>query len=360
MRIGIEATSLARNFPSGIQNYTRNLLNSLAKIDKKNEYFIFSTNSNHIPNQKNFKFVDISGIPILKKQLLLPIKVRQYKIDTFHYIEPYGSMFLKCPKIITTVPDVDLDITYPKFKNLTFFLKRYYSGLLRFFVFKKTDLFIAISKSTASELRRYLTSRHLHQTINTIYLSVCGKLYYKKTKKVADYFLCMGDFSPRKNVKFIFEVYSKMPENFKNIYLLKTVVSTKKEAIRYKKLINSLGIAKYISIIISPTDNRLRNLYSQAKAFLYPSLYEGFGLPILEAMSCGCPVITSNFGSMKEVAGSAALFIDPRSEKSLSKALTDMVTSPDKSNKLISMGYKRVNKFSWEKTARQTLSLYLK
>ena len=99
-------------------------------------------------------------------------------------------------------------------------------------------------------------------------------------------------------------------------------------------------------------------LYSGAQAFIYPSLYEGFGLPILEAMACGCPVVTSNLGSMKEIAGEAAILVDPVSISGIANGIAKIVGDSKTRNRLINEGQRRNLEFSWEKTAFQTLDIY--
>ena len=108
------------------------------------------------------------------------------------------------------------------------------------------------------------------------------------------------------------------------------------------------------------TQERLIKLYNEASCFLYPSLYEGFGIPILEAFACGCPVITSNYGAMKETAGDAALLVDPKDPKKIMSSMKRITESNKLRNKLIVRGIKRVKEFSWKKTAGETLKAYEK
>jgi len=104
--------------------------------------------------------------------------------------------------------------------------------------------------------------------------------------------------------------------------------------------------------------NDLAALYSSAKVFIYPSLYEGFGLPILEAMNCGCPVVTSNRGSMKEIAGEAAVLVDPESAENIASGISKLNRNSKLRQEMAIKGLKRAGDFSWEKTALQTLEVY--
>ena len=145
-----------------------------------------------------------------------------------------------------------------------------------------------------------------------------------------------------------------MKENY-YIYVVVSNLHTKKYleniAIKY-------NIHNRIKYFFLPQTKKLIGLYQKATCFIYPSLYEGFGLPILEAMACSCPVITSNYGATKEVAANAAYLVNPKSIKSIAKAMKVIATDKILRNKLINLGLQRVKKFSWEKTAWETLKVY--
>jgi len=359
MIIGIDANSITKKFQNGTKRYANELIYALAKIDKKNTYILFASSKIRIPKQKNFKLVVFPGFPILKKQLFLPIMVRKYKVDVFHTIDPYGSIFMRGPKIVTTVHDLDLGVVYPTFKSLTLFLKRVYSEITRCFVFRNTDKFVAVSKTTLRDLAGYLTPEKIKKDTITIYESASNIFKNRSFKKSGQkYFLCMGDFSPRKNLKIVFKAFTLFSRNLNNSYKLYVIVSTGHEARRYKKIIGMYKLGSKVKIFVSPTDLKVADLYHSASAFLYPSFYEGFGLPILEAMSLGCPVITSNYGAMKEISGGSSILIDPKSETELEKAMVKIVSDPSIKNRLIKSGYSRSKLFSWQLTAKNVLEVY--
>ncbi|MCG2692035.1 glycosyltransferase family 4 protein, partial [Microgenomates group bacterium] len=152
----------------------------------------------------------------------------------------------------------------------------------------------------------------------------------------------------------------------------------RKNLVRLIKAYQSLGLKKITLVIVGKfgwgdqvkpipgikilgfvPDEDLRALYSAAKVFAYPSLYEGFGLPILEAFSCGCPVITSNIASLPELGGSAAIYINPLSIKDLSQAIKQLLQFDDSNYRTLrEKAIKQAKKFSWEKTAKETLKVY--
>jgi len=359
MKIGIDGNSLTKDFQHGTRRYLEELLKYLALLDKENKYYIFASKKVTIPKQNNFKLKLIPSFPILKRQLFLPIMVNKEKIDVFHNIDPYGPIFLCKAKIVTTVHDLNLDTIYPTFRNIRYLTKYLYSKIVRHNVFKNSDKFITVSKSTMHELSGYVDRNRLKGNSRVVYEAPSDIFStLKKNKQKERYFLCIGDFSPRKNIEIVFKAFSVLPSSL-NEYKLSIIVSTKEEAIRFKSFANKYSLSKRTKIYTSPPDTKVVKLYRFATAFLYTSLYEGFGLPILEAMACGCPVITSNYGAMKEIAGEAAVLVNPRSTQMISGAMYKIMKGRAVTQKaLIENGYKRTEKFSWKETAKLTINTY--
>jgi len=358
MKIGIDANPLTTPFPCGTKSYAQDLLENLARIDKKNEYVIFVTKKVEIPNQKNFRLVKLPNFfPILKKQLFIPYFVKKEKIDIFHNLEPYGSIFLNHPKIITTVHDLRLDTTYPFLSK--YLLNRLCCELARKLVFKKSIKLLTVSNTTKKELSRLLNNKKDLET-KTVYNGYNNKFMNYKNIKNKNGILCMGDFAIRKNISRVIEAYSALPSKIKNKHPLKIVASTQRAGNDFLTLANKHKIGKYARVYAAISDTRLAQLYNHSLVFVYPSLYEGFGIPILEAMACGCPVVTSNYGAMKEIAGDSSYLVNPKSTVDISKAVQNIVENPRLLEYLKRNGLKRAKMFSWEKTARKTLELYNK
>ena len=357
MKIGIDGVPLTIPFPCGTKHYAQELINSLAKIDKKNEYVIFVSERVLIPKQKNFRLIKIPSVtPILKRQLFLSAAAKKEKLDLFHYLEPYGAVFFQHPRIITTVHDVNLSPTYPVLSR--HFFNRIYCEITRRGVFKNTKVFIAVSNFTKRELKRYLGRRN-NRDIFVVNNGISNNFRVKKVPKGnVNYFLTMGDFTPRKNILKVLEAYSLLPLPFKNEYKLKIVANEKSVRDKFLTSTKSLGIQTYSEVFQAVSEEKLIDLYGGAAAFLYPSLYEGFGLPILEAMSCGCPVITSNMGATKETAGGAAYLVSPKNPGGITNAMRKIISNPRLKNTLVASGLKRAKDFSWEETARKTLEIY--
>ena len=356
MKIGIDGYPLTIPFPCGSKTYAAQLINGIAKIDKKNQYYIFSKKTVRLPKQKNFKLVKIPNLlPIFKRQLVFPYLVKKLQLDLFHFLEPYGIIIKIHPKIITTVHDYNLEYTYP-FGRFPF--ERINTEFFRFFTFRNSKTFITPTDTIKKEFYR---STHI-SNVYTIPEGVSGNFRVLGTikKPPQKFLLAMGDFAPRKNIPNVLKAYKRLPAKIKKQYKLIIVASTISSKEIFLKIIHEQNLRKNVKVLHNVSTLKLVELYNTASCFLYPSLYEGFGIPILEAMECGCPVITSNRGAVKEVAGDAAIFINPKSPLQISEAIKKLLANKRLSRSLKLKGLGRVKKFSWQKTAKKTLEIYEK
>jgi glycosyltransferase involved in cell wall biosynthesis len=157
-----------------------------------------------------------------------------------------------------------------------------------------------------------------------------------------------------------FALVKQQGHPFKSLTLLKVGSAGRSDAFRKTTLDEAgrLGIERDLQFVEYVSDQELAVLYSNALALVFPSLYEGFGLPIVEAMACGCPVITSNVSSMPEIAGSAALLVDPHDTTALVEAIRWVILDPTHRARLRAQGLLRAQDFSWDKTAEATFALY--
>jgi len=362
MRIGIDGTSLCLPNHCGIKNYSENLLLNLARLDTKNDYFIFVPRRYEKIKARNFTFLVFGNqTPFFKRQLSLNSLVKRLNLDVFHYLEPFGAITLNHPKIVTTVHDINLAVIYPTFKSFRYFFKRLYASLTRYFVVNKTREFIFVSETIYNEFLSHFKKEPWDVNENIIYEGVAKKFKPgSKKNSHASHILTMGDFSPRKNVETVLYAYNQLPIKVKSSYPLKIIASTKESAKNFEKMAKLFKIAKFVKIVINIPDTRLRELYQKALVFIYPSLYEGFGLPILEAMASGTVVITSEFGAMQEVAGEAAILVNPRDPNQITKSIIKITSQKAFGFRLKTLAAKRVTNFTWEKTAKKTLEVYQK
>lgn len=174
------------------------------------------------------------------------------------------------------------------------------------------------------------------------------------------YILYVGSIEPRKNLIRLLEAYAQLRRwsTEWNLVLVGTRNFWKSSPVR--KTAEKLNLKPYVHFTGNIPEADLPGIYNGADLFIYPSLYEGFGLPVLEAMACGTPVITSNTSSLPEVAGEAALLVDPYNVEEIAAAMRYVLDDPDLAQELRIRGLERAKEFTWEKTARQTISIYEK
>lgn len=222
----------------------------------------------------------------------------------------------------------------------------------------KADKIICISESTKNDLLKYVPISE--DKIEVIYLGVenFSKQIseYDNIKFEKPFILFVGKRDGYKNFKLLLESFSTSSKLSKDFNLIAFGGGEFSGA--EKKLISDLKIDSNQVINIQGDDIMLNALYTHAKAFIYPSLYEGFGLPPLEAMTKGCPVIVSNSSSIPEVVGNAGVYFDPKSVDSMLGAIESVIYSETRISELVRLGNTRIKEFSWEKCAKKTLETY--
>jgi glycosyltransferase involved in cell wall biosynthesis len=366
MIIGIDA-SRAINESAGIARYNQNLLNGLAKIDQKNSYkflFTFMRNKNGKKNSakrltanfsnKNFKLLSIPGnVKEWFWGTSLPItKIVMGNYDIWHATSFFEATLGDQRSQVVTIYDMTTFI-FPEQRGREVSEKLSNRTIK---VIRKAKKIIAISESTKRDILKFVPAVAAEK-IKVIHLAA-NNIFRKDKSKKKNIILSVGTVEPRKNLKKLIVAYKKLPQELKNKYKLyivgangwnnSDIYQEAKQEVKASRIV----FKNFVS------DKNLVKLYNQAKIFIYPSVYEGFGLPILEAMNCGTPVITSKISSLPEVAGNAALYINPRDEEDITKNITKLLKNSKLQKKLIKAGFKQAKKFSWEKTARETLKVY--
>ena len=376
MRIGIEAQRLFRPHKHGMDRVALELIKCLQIIDKKNEYFIFvkpGTDNDVIKTTKNFKIVEVPGGPYpFWEQIKLPKLIKDYDCDILHCTSNTAPLNIKTP-LITTLHDIIFKegnilklisssaSWYQKIGNL-------YRRIIVERVVKRSNRLITVSNFEKNNITNYFKVEQ--KNLNAIYngvnenfhtnYSIEQKNQIKKKYKLPEhYFLHIGNRDPRKNTKRVLKAFHKYTKENCNRYELVLVGlnNSKLESILSElnllnELRNKIILTGYV------IDEDLPIIFNMAQLFLFPSLREGFGIPIIEAMASGIPVITSNTSSMPEVAGNAAILVDPLKTKEIYHGMVKIMSNNIIRDELIINGLKRSRSFTWLKAALDVFNLY--
>lgn len=345
---------------SGIGQYIQHLLDQYQNNISSDFHYILFGNPKFLTtyaNHPNFNIEPyIAPIYKIQEQIAYPSR-KFYDTDLLH-VPHYNIPIRFKGKLVITVHDL-IHYLFPE--TISNPLGRKYSHFLMKKAFQKASRIIAISQSTKNDLIKYF-----HIPENKIDVIYYGKPDLGKTKMdelkpdIKPYILHVGIDKPHKNVKRLIEAFALFLNKTKSDYRL--VLIGPKEPINpdLKKVICD---HKLESKIIFPgylPQSEISSFYTNADLFVFPSLYEGFGLPPLEAMSTGIPVIASNTSSLPEVLGDAALLIDPTNVESIAQGMENLLTDSSLRLQLIEKGKKRITEFSWKESAGQTQEVYRK
>lgn len=368
MRIGIDATAIPLN-RSGAGNYIFNLVAGLAKIDAENQYFIFAK-PQHIQEWKitQLNFCFLSGateyrpLRLAWEQCVLPLLIRRHKIDLLH--SPHYTMPLFCPcRSVVTFCDM-IFFLYPEVHRV---LKRIFFRTMMAVSSRRADAIIAISESTSRDIKGLLPitpgkvhaiplaagSKYRRIADRPTVDRVCGQYGLQ----AGEYVLFIGVLEPRKNIPVLLHAYRELVDGG----IRKKLAIVGKKGWMYDEIFSTVRMLKMEENVVFTgyvPDADLPYLYNGASLFVYPSLYEGFGLPVLEAMSCGTPVVTSNVSSMPEIVGDAGILVDPHDAHQLAEGLKKVILDEHLCGVLKQRGLERAAQYSWERTARETLQVY--
>lgn len=371
MKIGIEAQRLFRPHKHGMDIVALELIRALQSIDTEDEYFIFvkpDEDSNCLKETPNFHIIEVpSANYVWWEQVLLPIYAKKYGVDLLHCTSNTAPLFLTIP-LILTLHDVifmeksvgkNTSSNYQKFGNL-------YRKWIVPKIVSKCKKIVTISEV---EKKNIITILKLESSVVTVvHNGVSGRFGLKPSDETIkavkanwqipeDFFLFLGNVEPRKNVNNTIKAFVAFAEKNTNV----TLIITGLAASFIENILSEINKTAYLKRIIITgfvPENVLLTLYSEAKVFLYPSLREGFGLPILEAMAFGTPVVTSNISAMPEVAGDAAFYVNPYSVAEITQGMTIAYENKPLREQKIAMGITRPKVFTWQKTAQKMLHIY--
>jgi len=378
MKIGIDIRLIGKK-RTGDEVVIFNLVKNLALIDSKNEYILLTdadgkeqlkqiNNRLGIKNKTNFKIVSLPACNRFAWNFwTLPRYLRKDPVDIYHtqYITPW--FVPKKIKIVTIIHDISFNF----FPQLVGFLDLVFLKTLIPISFKRADKIIAVSQFTRDEIIRFYKINP--DKIDYVYNSISDEFLTdkiseerlieirKKYNLPEKFILYIGTLQPRKNIPQLIEAFGRIKDKLKDY---KIVICGNKKASNYdKKIENSIKINNLEIDIIFPgfiDENDKKTVFGLAHVFAYPSLYEGFGIPVLEAMSQKVPVLVSDIPSLKEIAGTGASYFDTASIDDFSQKLYDICINNKLREELIRSGKERISFFSWKKSAEKMLAIYEK
>lgn len=373
MRVGIEAQRVFRTHKHGMDFVALELIHQLSAIDKVNEYFIFTNDGEDKDCLKvgsNFSLITQAASYPIWEQRLLPKWASEYKLDILHCTS--NTAPIKCPvPLVVTIHDLIYFEKNPLFaKGYTPYQR--FGNVYRRLVVRKllhsADRIITVSefeKKRFLKMFNYLTDKDVKVVYNGVGahfrpdISAERKKEIRKKYNLPDkYILFLGNTDPKKNTKRTLEAWARSAdEGLHNLPLV--VGDLNKEAVA--DTLRKQGLGKWAERVHFPGyihNQELPAIIASADLFLYPSKRESFGIPVLEGMACGTPVITSNVTSMPEVGADAAFYVDPLDVKSIVDAIGRVLSDEQLQKELREKGIKRAAEFNWKHSAEMALDVY--
>jgi glycosyltransferase involved in cell wall biosynthesis len=382
MKIGIFANPIILE-KAGVGRYASNLVREILKQDKKNEYILFANFFQSYAARKKLlgAFVKETGNTKVKIRISrIPDVLRDFlsgtqfpmnwwfreKIDVFFTLFPAHCPRKGFKKQVCIFHDL-VFARYPQTQGKKF---SYYYLTRTANAVKNCQKLFCISHSTKKDLVSYF---HIDKDkIEIISPAVDEKIFYprrkdeclrvcKKYKIDKPYLLAVGTLEPRKNLESLINAFMMLPLVLQNKYQL---VLTGMSGWHNENLMEKIEEMSNFGARIIKTgyvsDYELSCLYSGAAAFIYPSFYEGFGLPSIEAMACGVPVISADTSSFPEVVGQAGILINPKKTEELTRAIRQILSDQALRKKLIKKGFSQVHRFSWPRSAKKAIEIFQK
>jgi len=367
LRIAIDAHSIGAKL-GGNESYAANLIEGLARIDNVNAYTLYVTTNEasdrYCRRWPNFTVrLTRPHTPLIRIPLTLSAELRRNPVDVLH-VQFTAPPFCPCPVVVSVH-----DLSFEHLPNT--FNRR-----------SRTQLRLTVRRSVRRAAHVLTLSEHTRKDVIDTYgvaadrvetIPIAAAPHFgpvsddKELQRVrhtygidSDYILSVGSIQPRKNLVRLIQAYELLRDNHSTVKLPKLVLVGKR-AWLYDETLRALektGLKERVILTGYVPESDLPPLYSGALCLVYPSFFEGFGLPPLEAMQCGTPVIIGNKTSLPEVVGDAAISVDPFDLHAIARALEDVVNKPALREELRVKGFARARMFNWEETARRTLKVY--
>lgn len=379
MRIGIDARFLTHPQRGGFKTYTECLVQALADVDRENTYMLYVDRTPRatdvLPSQPNFTCKVVPGSltnygMLWREQISLPRQVDRDHLDVFHAPCLTAPLFLKTPTIVTIH---DMIWSYPTrytTRKIQFNRRRLFEWYYQFVPYiaaRNAEAVLTVSEASKKSILEYLKLDSkkifvIYEAAKEIYRPIRQADLVEKTVQryglTNRYILGIGSADPRKNIKTLIDAYARLPKNLMKDNHLAIVWNHKSLESDSFLEAQRLNVSEYVHFLDNVPDKDLVSLYNRASMFVFPSLEEGFGLPPLEAMACGTPVLAANNSSMPEIVGDAAKMFSAQSVQELAELIKCVLEKPELQETMRSRGMERSANFSWKKCALETIDVY--
>jgi glycosyltransferase involved in cell wall biosynthesis len=352
MKIGINLLPYTGTSHGGSEIYLRSVADELSK-NANNKVVIIEK----VKNCMLLKMLKKRSLRVFAEQIILPRVIKKNNIDCLisNYV---GSFFVPCPQIV-----IVHDMLYQRYPEVFERLKLLYWKIMIPISIRYSSAVGTVSQFSADEIAYfYGANKKLFVTVEGIRQSLMGRQVNSLPVPMYNfkYLLCVATFGKHKNLNKLVQAFAGLPPSHSDVSIVFVGAARTPDAIEYKaslkELVVSLGVDSRVIFEDHVLDEKLASLYKGALALVLPSLYEGFGLPIIEAQYWGCPVLCSNIASMPEIAGEGALTFNPHSINSIRNTISLLLSHPEMGEQLRSNGYNNVEQFSWEKAASQIMT----
>lgn len=372
MKIGFDGKRIFHNF-RGLGNYSRNLVEGILNFHLENEVYLFTTPfhderaqnwaKDHPKAQIIFpKSKVFQTFPALWRSFYLSNEIKKFDLDIFHGLShelPFFVDQLKCKKVVTIH-----DLIYKRFPNFFSPIDRKIYDLKYAYSCKKSDLIIAICEQTRRDLIDLMGIQPkkievAYQSCNPIFtkqLSTEEKnIFRKKYNLPENYILFVGALEPNKNALNLVKAFANIRSKGLSLVVVGKGKSYKEQILRE---INSLGIKENVIFYDFVSTQDLPGMYQMAKVFVFPSFFEGFGIPIIEALFSKTPVVTTKGHCFPEAGGPSTLYVDPTNPLEISQAIKKVLENPKLSQEMVERGWEYVQRFSWDRTTQKIVEIY--
>jgi len=367
MRIAINAMAMGKT-KTGVGRFISELVNSLSDVDTQNEYVVFTTpwGREHLHVRPNFEIKTPTmprPVRLLWEQTMLPMLVRKYKIDVLHG-QGFTLPYFPSAKSVVTI----YDMTWFSHASTHQGIKTLYFKTMIPASLRRADHVVTISESAHADLLKMFPalSGKITTTLGGVASIFFNAAHSDRAAAEAlaryeidvPFILSVGMIQPRKNVPRLVKAFAGLRQTRNIPHKLVLVGKLGWQTDEVFQSLTEAGVADHVIFTGFVPDEDLVHLYRKAAVLAYPSLYEGFGLPIVEAMAAGSPVVTSRNSSLEEVAGTAAELCDPENVDDIADKIWNVISKPTIAERYIAAGKVQAQKFAWAQTARDTLRAY--